>query len=519
MSTGVNNIMDPHSVFVAPEMLPRDACNARLISLVHPPQWQNPPPQPRYNLVVLGAGTAGLNCAAAVAGLGGKVALIERHLMGGDCLNVGCVPSKMMIRSARVLADFRNAEQFGVRPPSLVDADFGLAMERMRRLRARISQHDSAARFKELGVDVFFGEARFSAPNAVEVGGVTLRFAKAVIATGARAVTPDIPGLAQAGYLTNETIFNLTQRPARLLVIGGGPLGCELAQAFHRLGSTVSIIQCQPRFLPQEEREAAQLLAQAFQRDGIQLHLNTEVQRVERQEQGKVVHLRKEARETAVTTDEILVGAGRAPNVERLNLEAADVRYDDTIGVHVNDFLQTSNPAIYAAGDVCLATQYTHMAEASARIVVQNALFRGRKRLSALTVPWCTFTDPEIAHVGLYVRQAHEKRIPVKTFTVPMNDVDRAITDGEEGGFVKIHVEAGSDRILGATIVGRHAGEMINEISLAMVAGIGLKTISGVIHSYPTQAEAIRRAADAYNKTRLTPLLKRFATRWLAWTR
>jgi pyruvate/2-oxoglutarate dehydrogenase complex dihydrolipoamide dehydrogenase (E3) component len=519
VNSGSNNRISPSARYVAPRMLPNDAHNIRLLSQVHPSEWQNPPPQPRYNLVVVGAGTAGLICAAAAAGLGGKVALLERHLMGGDCLNVGCVPSKTLIRSARAMADMRDAEDFGVRPSPGLEADFGFAMERMRRLRARISQHDSAERFKELGVDVFFGEARFSAPDAVELGGVTLRFAKAVIATGARAATSDIPGLAQAGYLTNETVFNLTQCPARLLVIGGGPLGCEMAQAFHRLGSTVSIVQREPRFLPREDPEAAQLLAQAFQHDGIQLHLNTEVQRVKSSEHGKVVRLLREAQESTVTADEILVGIGRAPNVEGLNLEAANVRYDDKVGVHVNDFLQTTNPAIYAAGDVCLATKFTHMAEASARIVVQNALFRGRKRFSALTVPWCTFTDPEIAHVGLYARQAQEKNIMVKTFTVPMSDVDRAVTDGEEAGFVKILVEADSDRILGATIVGRQAGEMINEISLAMVAGIGLKTIGAVIHSYPSRAEAIRRAADAYNRTRLTPMLKRLTTRWLAWTR
>ncbi len=507
---------DPPGIF---ELQPNDLHNVRLAARVHPPHWQNPTPEKRYNLVVIGAGTAGLNCAAAVAGLGGKVALIERHLMGGDCLNVGCIPSKILIRSARVMTDFRNAEDFGVPPPTGIDTEFGLTMERLRRLRARISQHDSAARFRELGVDVFFGNARFVSAEAIEVDGAVLRFAKAVIATGARSVDPRIPGIADVGYLSNETVFNLTDRPARLMVIGGGPLGCELAQAFHRLGSKVSIIQREPRFLPREEREAAQLLAQSFQRDGMQLHLNTEALRVEPSPQGKIVHLLKEARPSTVVVDEIFVAAGRAPNVEGLNLEAAGVRYDDTIGVHVNDFLQSSNPAIYAAGDVCLSTQYTHMAEASARIVVQNALFKGRRKLSALIIPWCTFTDPEIAHVGLYVSQAHERGIAVKTYTVPMNDVDRAITDGEEVGFVKIHVKAGSDRIIGATIVARHAGEMINEISLAMVAGVGLRTIAEVIHSYPTQAAAIRLAADAYNRTRLTPTLKRLSSRWLAWTR
>ncbi len=300
-------------------------------------------------------------------------------------------------------------------------------------------------------------------------------------------------------------------------MIGGGPLGCEIAQAFRRLGSEVSLIHRDAQFLPQEEREAAQMLDASFQKDGMQLHLNTEVQRIERSEHGKTLHLLKEARQTQIHGDEIVIGAGRAPNVKNLGLEAAGVAYEERKGVQVDDRLRTSNPRIYAAGDVCLATQYTHMAEASARIVIQNALFAGRKTLSGLVVPWCTYTDPEIAHVGLYVRQAHMLKIAVRTFTVPMNDVDRAILDGEEVGFVKISVRAGTDKIIGATVVGRHAGEMINEITLAMVAGVGLKTIGEVIHSYPTQAEAIRRAADAYNKSRLTPFRQWLAARWLSW--
>lgn len=497
--------------------MPRDLFNERLIERVHPPQWQNPRPRERYNLVVVGAGTAGLNCAAAAAALGGKVALIERNLLGGDCLNVGCVPSKILVRSARVLADMRNAEEFGVRMPAGIETDFGWTMERLRRLRSRLAQHDSAARFRELGVDVFFGDARFCGPDAVDVNGARLRFARAVIATGASAMLPDIPGLAETGVLTNETVFDLTERPKRLLVIGGGPLGCEIAQAFRRLGSEVSLIHRAAQFLPQEEREAAQLLDASFQKDGMQLHLNTEVQRIERGENGKTLHLLKEARQIEIHGDEIVIGAGRAPNVKNLGLEAAGVAYDERKGVQVDDRLRTSNPRIYAAGDVCLATQYTHMAEASARIVIQNALFAGRKKLSDLVVPWCTYTDPEIAHVGLYVRQAHMQKIAVRTYTVPMNDVDRAILDGEEVGFVKISVRAGTDKIIGATVVGRHAGEMINEITLAMVAGVGLKTIGEVIHSYPTQAESIRRAADAYNKSRLTPFWQRLSARWLAW--
>jgi pyruvate/2-oxoglutarate dehydrogenase complex dihydrolipoamide dehydrogenase (E3) component len=270
-------------------------------------------------------------------------------------------------------------------------------------------------------------------------------------------------------------------------------------------------------FLPKEERDAAQILSDAFARDGIEVRLNTKAVNVRVEHGLKLVDLVSEDYHSTVLVDAILTGTGRLPNIEGLNLETAGVDCEAATGVRVNDFLQTSNPRIYAAGDACLEHKFTHTADASARIVVRNALFPGRERLSALTIPWCTYTDPEIAHVGLYVRQAHERDIPVKTFTIPMHDVDRAITDSEETGFVKVHVKERTDRIVGATIVARHAGEMINEITLAMVAGIGLRTLARVIHAYPTQADAIRMAADAYNRTRLTPTIRSLLQRWLAW--
>jgi pyruvate/2-oxoglutarate dehydrogenase complex dihydrolipoamide dehydrogenase (E3) component len=501
------------------ELLPGDKYDADLLANAHPRDWPNPEPATSYHLVVIGAGTAGLVAAAGAAALGARVALVEKSLMGGDCLNVGCVPSKAILRSALFYADLRRAERLGGRRPAHPEIDFGAVMERMRSIRAHLSQHDSARRFRELGVDVFFGEAAFAGPRSVRVGGATLNFTKAVIATGARAARPRLEGLDAAGYLTNETVFNLTERPRRMMVIGGGPLGCELAQAFARLGCEVTIAQNDLFFLPQEERDAAEILAHSLARDGIQLRLNTEVTKVSSAGGVKRVHLVSYDQESVVSVDEILAGVGRVPNVDGLNLEAAGVEYDREKGVHVNDCMRTSNRRIYAAGDVALEHKFTHMADATARMVIQNALFLGRKKLSALTVPWCTYTDPAIAHVGMYVREARERGIPVKTFTVPMSEVDRAITDGEEGGFAKIHVKDGTDTILGATIVARDAGEMINEITLAMVAGIGLMTISRVIHSYPTQAEAIRQAADAYARTRLTPFLKQLATRWLAWSR
>ena len=502
-----------------PEVLPPDVHNATLVGNVHPPDWKNPEPAPRYNLVVIGAGTAGLVTAAGAAGLGAKVALVERHLLGGDCLNLGCVPSKCLIRSSRVCADMKDADKFGLRIPEGAEVDFPAVMERMRRLRARISFHDSAKRFQELGVDVFLGEGRFAGPGSVEVGGQTLRYKRAVIAAGTRPVQPAIPGLAEAGFLTNETVFSLTERPRCLAVIGGGPIGCELAQAFRRLGCEIILFHSASHILNREDSDAAEILQQSFIRDGIRLILDCKTKRVEKKNGEKVIHFECQGNEEGVTVDEILVGVGRAPNVEGLNLESVGVKYDKREGVAVNDRLQTTNPSIYGAGDICLKYKFTHTADASARIVIQNALFGGRKKQSALTIPWCTYTDPEIAHVGMYEREAREKGIAVDTFMRPLNEVDRAIADGEEEGFVKFHVRKGTDEILGATIVARHAGEMISEVTLAIVGNLGLKTLANVIHTYPTQAEAIKQVADAYNRTRLTPFVKRLFKKWLEWRR
>jgi pyruvate/2-oxoglutarate dehydrogenase complex dihydrolipoamide dehydrogenase (E3) component len=502
-----------------PEVLPHDAHNRTLVSNVHPPDWQNPEPASCYNLIVIGAGTAGLVTAAGAVGLGAKVALVERHLLGGDCLNVGCVPSKCIIRSSRAYEELRNASQFGLRVPENVEVDFSTVMERMRRLRARISLRDSATRFKDLGVDVFLGEGRFSGLDTLEVDAKTLRFKKAVIATGSRPVEPPIEGLDKVGFLTNETVFSLTERPRCFAIIGGGPIGCELAQAFRRLGCEVILFHNASHILNREDNDAAEILQQSFVRDGIRLILNCKTKRVEKKDGRKVIHIECGGKEEEVAVDEILAGAGRAPNVEGLNLEAVGVKYDKREGVEVNEYLQTANPKIYAAGDICLKYKFTHTADATARMVIQNALFGGRKKLSALTIPWCTYTDPEIAHVGMYERDAQEKGIAVDTFVRPLNDVDRAIADGEEEGFVKIHVRKGTDKILGATVVARHAGEMLSELTLAIVGNLGLKTLANVIHPYPTQAEAIKQVADAYNRTRLTLFVKKLFARWLAWRR
>src|SRR6266404_2864642 len=343
---------------MAVQVLPRDEYDGRLVANVHPPDWVNPEPAPRYNLVVIGAGTAGLVTAAGAAGLGARVALIERYLLGGDCLNVGCVPSKCVIRSSRVVGDVHDAARLGVPLRDGAEPDFGAVMERMRRLRARISHHDSAERFQhELGVDVFLGDARFAGPDTVAVGGTTLRFKRAVIATGARASHPPIPGLAEAGFLTNASVFSLTERPAALAVIGAGPIGCELAQAFRRLGSEVVLFDAAPHVLVREDADAAEILQRTFVRDGIRLVLSCTLRRVTRRGERRVIELAT----GEVAVDEILVGAGRAPNVEGLGLEAVGVQYDAARGVLVNDGRQTTTPGISAAGDVAMQQKFPNM--------------------------------------------------------------------------------------------------------------------------------------------------------------
>ncbi|MEH2332852.1 mercuric reductase [Nostoc sp.] len=495
---------------------PMDEYNQKLVSSVHPPNWVNPQPAEVYDLVVIGAGTAGLVVAAGAAGLdlGLKVALIEKHLMGGDCLNVGCVPSKTIIRSARVVGEIWDAKDLGVNiPQHNIDIDFPKVMDRMRRVRASISHNDSAERFSSLGVDVFFGSGRFVSKNTVEVGDKTLKFKKAVIATGTRAAQLAIPGIEQAGYLTNETVFSLIQRPERLAVIGGGPIGCELAQAFRRLGCEVVLFHSGSHLLNKEDAEAAQILQKVLINEGIRVVLNSKLEEVVTVTQGKRLYFSSNGHRDSITVDEILVGAGRSPNVEGLNLESVGVEYDKHQGVKVNDYLQTTNPKIYAAGDICMNWKFTHAADAAARIVIKNTLFSpfglGRSKLSSLVMPWVTYTDPEIAHVGLSEHEAQKLGIEVTTIEIPFNSVDRAIADGEESGFLKIYHKKGSDEIIGATIIASHAGEMISEVTTAMVNKIGLSKLSSVIHPYPTQAEAIKKAADAYRRTLLTSNTKK----------
>lgn len=495
---------------------PDDEHNRALLDNAHPRDWPQPVPTGRYNLVVLGAGTAGLVSAAGGAGLGGKVALIERGLLGGDCLNVGCVPSKALLRSAKGAHAITKLDRLGIHVEGEARVDFARVMERLRRLRAHISPNDSAARFRGLGVDVYFGSARFAGPNAVEVAGQTLEFHRALIATGARAALPEIAGLEAAQPYTNETIFNLTDLPRRLAVLGGGPIGAELAQAFARLGSQVTLLQRGPRLLPRDEADLAAIVERALLKDGVRFEFDAKIHEVRRD--GAVTTIlftRGPSASASLEVDAVLVATGRRPNVEGLNLEGAGVQYGPQ-GVQVDDHLRTSNSAIYAAGDICSEYKFTHAADAMARIALRNALFLGRARASDLLIPWCTYTDPEIARVGLSAVDADRLGVRIRTFEQRFEHVDRALLDDETEGLVRIHVRAGTDTIVGASIVAPHAGDMISELTLAMQAKVGLGRLSSVIHPYPTQAEAIKRCGDAYQKTRLTPWVASLFRRWLA---
>jgi pyruvate/2-oxoglutarate dehydrogenase complex dihydrolipoamide dehydrogenase (E3) component len=502
-----------------PPLQPFDHHNQKLADHVHPSDWVNPTPSGRYNLVVIGAGTAGLVAAAGAAGLGAKVALIEKHLMGGDCLNTGCVPSKAILAAAKAATTHRDSQSLGVTFKGETHVDFAAVMERMRELRAGISSHDSASRFTGLGVDVFLGAGKFRSPTTAEVAGQTLSFKKAVIATGGRATTFDVPGYDSVEPLTNETLFSLTQLPPRMVVVGGGPIGCEMAQAFAKLGSQVTLVDRNAQILGRQDAEAAEVVRAEMERDGVRFVMDATVERFEKLDDGKMVVCQSGGTTIRLECDQILVGIGRTPNVHGLGLEEAGVEFDSRQGVRVNDRLQTTQKNIFAAGDVASKYKFTHAADFMSRAVIGNALFLGRSKLSRLVIPAATYTFPELAEVGVTAKQAAAEGQAIDTYTQYFSKIDRAILDGDTVGFVRIHTRKDTDKIIGATIVGAHAGDMIGEISLAMTHGIGLKKIASAIHPYPTRAEAIRKIGDQFNKTRLTPLVAKLMKTWLRWTR
>lgn len=469
---------------------------------VRPRDRPNPAPRGIYDLAVVGAGPAGVAAAEYVARLGFSVALVERDRLGGNSLNTGSVPSKAIIRTARLYGAMRNADEYGAPAPYEPALDFSEAMARMHRIRARIAAYHSADDLGALGVDVFFGSACFTDARALAVDDARLHFRKALVATGARPRILDVPGLAAVGYHTSATVFGMTTLPKSLAVIGGGPLGCELAQAFCRLGAHVTIVQNKAKFLPREERDAAEILSRSMARDGMEIRLNTTVVGARRDGAAKVLETVNYDVKGEVRADEILLCVGRTPNVEELCLEQAGIAFDRDKGIEVDDFLCSTNAHVYAAGDACLAQKFTNAARASARIAVKNALTGAGQRYADIATPSCTFCDPEIAHIGLQVWEARRQGIAIKSFTVMMQDVDRAITDGEDTGFVKIHIAEGTDRILGATIVASRASELINEMAVIMSAGIGMTALAEMVHTYSAQSHAIMLAAQAYRRTR-----------------
>lgn len=485
---------------------PLDEHNAALLNKVHPLKPKDPVAAPLYNLVVLGAGAGGLVSAAQAAKRGAKVALVEMHLLGGDCLNIGCVPSKALLSCAKVAHQTtkKYAAKYGVDAKQDSVVDFGAVMTRMRQIRAEIASNDSYKRFRDtLGVDVFIGRGEFTSANTLRVNGQTLKFCKAVVATGARAFVPPIPGLKTVGYHTNNTLFNLTTLPKRFGVIGAGPIGVEMAQAFQRFGSQVSVFEAFPQPLGREDPDAAKILLDALEGEGIKFFTNVNFTDIRHVDEGgrtciqlsyQIGKDKSSALHVAVV-DELLVSTGRRANVQGIGLEKAKVDFS-RFGVQVNDYLQTSNPNIYSVGDVCLVEKFTHMAGESAQYVVRNALLGEKNKYSSVAIPWVTYTDPEVAHVGKYERDCKDG---CDTFTLPLQHFDRCITDGKRQGFVRIHTAKGSDKILGATIVGSTAGELISFYTLAIQNNIGAKAVSAIIAPYPTVSEVMKYTANQWN--------------------
>ena len=486
-----------------------------------------------YNVVVIGAGTAGLVTAAGTAGLGGRVALIEGNKMGGDCLNFGCVPSKALISSARLIRRIRDAEKWGLdrQEPRFA---FEKIFERMRNCRAQIAPNDSQERFESLGVDVFRGEAKFLSPDEVQVGDEILRAKNFVIATGSRATIPKIAGIETVKFFTNETIFDeLSAKPESMIILGSGPIGCELAQTFCRLGVRVTILQRGDQLLPKEDRDVAHFLERRLVSEGVRIVKNAHVHSVAMGNAGKVAlelldrqprndrssrSVSESDRPAEITffADALLIAIGRTPNLQSLDLKSAGVEFSEK-GIRVNHLLQTSQSHIYAVGDVIGSFQFTHMADAQARVVVRNILVPFqflRQKMDYSVVPWCTYVDPEIATVGLNESAAKKQNIEYNLIVQEVREVDRAVVESESAGFAKLLLAKGSDRILGATLVCDHAGDLLPEFVLAMRHRIGLGGISSTIHVYPTFAELARKLGDKYNKTRLTPMAQKIF-RWL----
>jgi len=497
------------------DFLPKDEYNLLLESNIHPHDYVNPSPDDEYDMVAIGAGVSGLISVIIGAWLGKKCALIEKHGMGGDCLNTGCVPSKALIACARAIHSVKNLEQFGVHiPEGDIKIDFSFVMKRMREIRSRISHHDSVARYsKEFCKHVFIGNAKFIGGNKIDIVGDdgsvrTVSFKKAMIASGASAAIPPILGLREVPHLTNSNFFNLTELPRRMLVIGCGPIGLELSQCMTRFGCEVTCLEMSPQLLPREDPDAAAILKKQLDSDGLKVYTSVKILKVEYEAGGLYcapwglykVTVEYNGEVHQLEGEALLNATGRAPNVHDLGLENVGVDWDNRLGVHINDMFQTANPNIYACGDCATAYKFTHSADFQARIAVRNMFLGDTNKLSNLLIPWCTYTEPEVAHVGKYENELRSEGVEFESFTRQLKDVDRCICDGVSDGFVKITIKSGTDQILGATICGPNAGDMISELTLAMQYGIGMTQIAGVIHPYPTTQESIRQACLGFNK-------------------
>ena len=471
------------------------------------------------NLIVIGAGSAGLVAAYIAAAVNARVTLIEKHRMGGDCLNTGCVPSKALIKSARVAALIRRAGEFGIKaaPP---EVDFRLVMGRVRAVIDQIKPHDSVERYKGLGVECIQGEARITSPWTVAVNGLTLSARSLIIATGAGPFIPPIPGLAEIDYLSSDNLWRLDTLPKRLLVLGGGPIGCELAQAFQRLGSRVTQVEREARLLGREDPEIARLVQRRFAEEGVDIRAGHRAREVIQKDGRQRLVCEHNGQSVEIEFDRILCAVGRAPNSAGFGLEELGVKLNPDRTIRVNEKLQTSIPNIYACGDVAGPYQFTHTAAHQAWYAAVNALFGRFKRFKAdyTVIPWATFTDPEVARVGLNEQDARREGIRYEVTHYGLDELDRAITEGEARGVVKVLTAPGRDKILGATIVGEHAGELITEYINAMRQGFGMNKILGTIHIYPTLSEANKFAAGAWKQAHAPrfalALLKKYH-RWM----
>jgi len=479
-------------------------------------------PRPRRfdrNLVVIGAGAAGLVTAYIAAAVKSKVTLIEGHKMGGDCLNYGCVPSKALIRSARFVKQAHDAEKLGM-TRAAIEYDFADVMARVRRVVRTVEPHDSVERYTQLGVEVVEGQAMITSPWTVEVNGQTLTTRAIVVATGAAPLIPALPGLADVRHYTSDTIWSLTKRPQRLIVLGGGPIGCELAQAFARLGCQVTQI-ARSGLMGKEDPDAAGAVEAALVADGVRVMKGTDTMRCENADGEQRLWLRRDGRDEALPFDALLLAVGRARRPEGFGLEALDIPLTRARTLETNAWLQTRYPNIFACGDVAGPYQFTHTAAHQAWYAAVNALFGGIKRFKAdySVIPWVTFTDPEVARVGLSETDAKQQGIAVEVTRYELDDLDRAITEDATHGYVKVLTVPGKDRILGVTIVGAHAGEMLSEFVLAMRHGLGLNKILGTIHPYPTWAEANKYAAGEWKRAHAPQKLLGWVARYQAWMR